>query len=152
MILTHKRLLSPLSPIYPLLSNLHLMNLLVGDNDLTANKDYKHVMKHLQNVLLWKMGTMVNRFHITPALLHLYLKANGVSNLRLNTLLNPSDCQNVPLCYTLLKEVWSLPDPALSDTLSFIAARKALQLLGSLFCHIIIPFIQINLSLHELLE
>ena len=95
---------------------------------------------------------MVNGFHITPALLRLHLKANGVSVLRLNYLLNPSDRQNVPLCYTLLKEVWSLPDPATSDTPSFIAARKALQLLGSLFRHIVVPFIQINLSLHEQLS
>lgn len=50
--LTHKRPLSPTSPIYPLLSNLWLMNLLVGDNDLTAEKDYKHVVKRLQNLLL----------------------------------------------------------------------------------------------------
>ena len=128
------------------------MNLLVGDNDLTADKDYKHVVKRLRNLLLRKMGSMVNGFHITPALLRFHLKANGVSSLRLNYLLNPSDCQNVPLCYTLLKEVWSLPDPTPSDTPSFIAARKALQLLGSLFRHIVIPFIQINLSLHEQLS
>lgn len=128
------------------------MNLLVGDNDLTADKDYKHVVKRLRNLLLRKMGSMVNGFHITPALLRFHLKANGVSSHRLNYLLNPSDRQNVPLCYTLLKEVWSLPDPTPSDTPSFIAARKALQLLGSLFRHIVIPFIQINLSLHEQLS
>jgi len=128
------------------------MNLLVGDNDLTADKDYKHVMKRLQNLLLWKMGATINGFHITPALLRFHLNANGVSSHRLNYLLNPSDRQNVPLCYTLLKEVWSLPDPTPSDTPSFIAARKALQLLGSLFRHIVIPFIQINLSLYEQLS
>jgi hypothetical protein len=60
-----------------------------------------------------------------------------------------SDVLNVPLCYSLLKEVWSLPDPKESDTPSFIATRHALQLLGSLFRHTVIPFIQINLSLHE---
>jgi len=98
------------------------------------------------------MGILVNGFHITPALLCFHLKANGVSTLCLNTLLNPSDHQNVPLCYTLLKEVWLLPGPTSSDTPSFIAARKALQLLGSLFCHIVVPFIQINLSLHEQLS
>jgi hypothetical protein len=87
------------------------------------------------------MGVMVNGFHVTPALLRLHLKANGVSSLRRDTLLNSSDRQNVPLCYTLLKEVWSLPDPTPSDTPSFIAARHALQLLGNLFRHIVIPFI-----------
>ena len=31
---------------------LSLMNLKVGDNDLTADKDYKHVFKRLRNLLL----------------------------------------------------------------------------------------------------
>lgn len=43
-----------------------------------------------------------------------------------------------------------MPDPhPESDTPSFVSTRHALQLLGSLFRHIVIPFIQINLSLHE---
>lgn len=125
------------------------MNLLVGDNDLTADKDYKHVVKHLQNLLLQKMGSMVNGVYITPALLCFHLKENKVSKIRLDYLLNPLDHQNVPLCYSLLKEEWSLPDPGLSNALSFVVAHKALQLLGCLFCHIVIPFIQVNLSLHD---
>jgi len=148
-ILTHKRPLSHLSPIFPLLSNLRLMNLFVGDFDLTADKDYKHVMKRLRNLLLRKMGTLVDGVHITSALLRFHLKENNVSTHRLDYLLNPHDRQNVPLCYSLLKEVWSLPDPSPSDKPSFVAARRALQLLGTLFRHIVVPFIQINLSLHE---
>lgn len=83
------------------------MNLMVGDNNLTANKDYKHIMKRLQNLLLRKMGIMVNGVHVTLALLCFHLKQNGVPKHRLDYLLNPSDHQNVPLCYSLLKEVWS---------------------------------------------
>ena len=128
------------------------MNLFIGDFDLTADKDYKHVMKHLRNLLLHKMGTLVNSMHITSALLHFHLKENNVSTLRLDYLLNPHDRQNIPLCYSLLKEVWSLRDPSPSDKPSFVAARRALQLLGTLFHHIIVPFIQINLSLHEQLS
>lgn len=125
------------------------MNLHVGDNDLTADKDYKHIMKRLWNLLLCKMGIMINGVHVILALLCFHLKQNGIPSHRLDYLLNPSDCQNVPLCYSLLKEVWSLPDSSLSNKPSFIATCHALQLLGSLFCHIVIPFIQINLSLHK---
>lgn len=64
-------------------------------------------------------------------------------------ILNPNDRQNVPLCYSLLKEIWSLPDPKSTDKPSFIEARKALQILGKLFRLIVLPYIQINLSLHE---
>ncbi|KAF8148021.1 hypothetical protein B0H34DRAFT_833807 [Crassisporium funariophilum] len=149
IILTHKRLLSPSSAIFPLLSDLCLMSLLVGDHNLTADKDYKHVIKRLQNLLLHKMGTLINGVHITPALLRFHLKENKVLQMRLDYLLNPHDRQNVPLCYLLLKEVWSLLDPSPSDTPSFVIARQALQLLGSLFRHIVIPFIQINLSLSD---
>lgn len=150
--LTHKRPMSPSSPIFPLLSNLRLMNLFVGDFDLTADKDYKHVVKRLRNLLLRKMGTLVNGVHITSALLRFHLKENQVSTHRLDYPLNPHDRQNVPLCYSLLKEVWSLPDPSPSDKPSFVAARRALQLLGTLFRHIVVPFIQINVSLHEQLS
>ena len=35
---------------------------------LTANKDYKHVVKFLQDLLLCKMSTLVNGMHITSVL------------------------------------------------------------------------------------
>lgn len=50
--LTFKKQLECSLPIYPLLSTLPLMNLEVGDDDITADKDYKHIFKHCQNLLL----------------------------------------------------------------------------------------------------
>lgn len=112
-----------------------------------------HVMKRLRNLLLRKTGAMVNGVHITPALLRFHLNENKVSTHRLNHLeeylLDPQDRQNVPLCYSLLKEVWSSPDPSPPDMPGFVAARRVLQLLGSLFRHMVVPFIQINLRLLE---
>lgn len=43
--MTFKHQLDPTSPIYNMLHVLPLMNLEVGDDDLTADKDYKHVFK-----------------------------------------------------------------------------------------------------------
>ncbi|TFY77572.1 hypothetical protein EWM64_g6442 [Hericium alpestre] len=54
--LTFKHLLQPSSPIFSMLSPLALMDLHVGDDDLTPDKDYKHVFKCLQNALLHKKG------------------------------------------------------------------------------------------------
>ena len=46
VILTTKWTLSSQSPIYPLLCKLETINHLVGDNNITADKDFKHVFKH----------------------------------------------------------------------------------------------------------
>jgi hypothetical protein len=107
--LTHKALLNPCSELYGLLGNLRLLNLLVGDHNITANKDPKHVMKRCRNFSICKSGVMVNNFLITPALLRFHLHANKVPSHWLNYLLNPTDRQDVPLCFSLMKEIWSLP-------------------------------------------
>ncbi|KAJ7934085.1 hypothetical protein B0H13DRAFT_2306110 [Mycena leptocephala] len=40
--------LHPDSPISPLLSPLELMNLRVGEDDMMADKDYRHVLKTIE--------------------------------------------------------------------------------------------------------
>jgi len=125
------------------------MNPLVGNNDITADKDPKHVMKRCRNFTIRKSGVMINGFIVTPALLRFHLQANKVPAHRITYLLNPTDRQDVPLCYTFMKEVWSLPPPAPTDKLSFVAARDALLILGSLFRHLALPYVQVSLSLHE---
>ena len=47
--------------------------------DLMANKDYKHVVKFLQDLLLCKMTTFVNGVHITSAFLCFHLQEIIVS-------------------------------------------------------------------------
>ncbi|KAF8152208.1 hypothetical protein B0H34DRAFT_664334, partial [Crassisporium funariophilum] len=51
-LLTFKNKLSPDSPIYPILSPLRFMNFRVGDDDLTCDKDWKHIFKRFRNLLL----------------------------------------------------------------------------------------------------
>ncbi len=122
------------------------MNPLVGNNDITADKDPKHVMKRCRNFTIRKSGVMINSFVVTPALLRFHLQANKVPAHRIMYLLNPTDRQDVPLCYTFMKEVWSLPPPAPTDKPSFVAARDALLILGSLFRHLALPYVQVSLS------
>ena len=147
--LTHIRSLDPDCELFTLLGNLRLMNLLVGDNDITADKDPKHIMKHCRNFTIRKAGVMINGFVITPTLLRFHLQANKVPSHRITYLLNPTDRQDVPLCYTLMKEIWSLPPPVPTDKPGFVAARGALLVLGSLFRHVALPFVQVTLSLHD---
>ncbi|KAH9032123.1 hypothetical protein EDB85DRAFT_1890789 [Lactarius pseudohatsudake] len=106
--LTHIRPLHPDSELHALLGNLRLMSLLVGNNDITADKDPKHVMKRCRNFSIRKSGVMINGF-----------------------------------------EIWTLPPPAPTDKPGFVAARDALLMLGSLFRHLVIPFVQVSLTLHE---
>ena len=51
--LTFKRELSSQSPIFYLLQNLIFLNLFVGDDDLTCDKDYKHIFKRFRNLFVW---------------------------------------------------------------------------------------------------
>ncbi|KAF8260231.1 hypothetical protein EI94DRAFT_1773743 [Lactarius quietus] len=133
--LTHRQPLEPGSELM-LLGKLRLMNMLVGDNNIMADKDYKHIMKHCRNFTICKSGVMVNGFAVTPTLLCFHLQANKVPSHQIAYLLNPADQQDVPLCYTLIKEIWSLPPPALTDKPGFVAAR-------------VLPFIQVSLSLYD---
>lgn len=50
--MTFKYQLHADSPIYDMLNILPLMNLEVGDDNFTADKNYKHIFKWLQNLLL----------------------------------------------------------------------------------------------------
>jgi hypothetical protein len=66
-------------------------------------------------------------------LLRFHLQENQVPSHHIAYLLNPTDRQDVTLCFTLLKEIWSLPPPVPTDKPSFVAARGTLLMLGSLF-------------------
>ena len=47
------------SPLYVHLGNLLLLNLMVGEDEITSDKDYKHVMKRLQHVHLHPNGILI---------------------------------------------------------------------------------------------
>jgi hypothetical protein len=95
--------LSPTSPIYAQLKPLRFLNLLVGEDDITADKDFKHIFKRQRNLMLRNKGFFIEGFCITPAILRGQLQANGVPSHRIWSLLNPNDKQDVVLGYSLLK-------------------------------------------------
>ncbi|KAJ7078273.1 hypothetical protein B0H15DRAFT_804878 [Mycena belliarum] len=146
--LTMNRDLHRDSPIYPLLAPLELMNLRVGEDDLTADKDYRHVLKTFRNLLMRRKGTKALGILITPAVIKRHLLLAGHSQEQVNSYLNPNDKQDVILGYSLLQGLWSLP-PAPADNPDFLHAREALQTVGQLGYHLLMPYIYIELSLHE---
>ncbi|KAJ7469170.1 hypothetical protein FB451DRAFT_1340217 [Mycena latifolia] len=144
-----KRGIFPESAIYALLSVLELMNLRVGKDDLTSDKDYRHLVKALRNLLMRLKGVNVLGFVITPAIIKQHLRANGHSQEQVNAFLNPNDKQDVTLGYQLLKALWSLPSAASHADPAFARAREALKMFGQLGYHLLMPYIYIELSLHQ---
>lgn len=151
--LTYATPLAPSSPIYDQLIHLHLMDFFVGADDITADKDYKHIFKRFRNALLRKNGCIVHGIKLTPGLIRKHLQHSGLTDRHINHVLDPADKQDVVLAYNLLKDLWCLPpaDPQ-SSTMSYLQAREALRLYGQLCYHLIFPYICVELTLSEQLE
>ncbi|KAF9552115.1 hypothetical protein CPC08DRAFT_792038 [Agrocybe pediades] len=155
---TFKYTLQPQSPIYNQLQPLRFMDLHVGDDDLTCDKDMKHIVKRCRNLCLRERGIVVDGFRVTPALIKEHMRSAGSTKEHINAAFNPNDLQDVKMAYDLLKDIWTLP--ALNDSEStepsvrpgVLKAKKALFILGKLFFHLIFPYLCIDLSLSEQLE
>ncbi|KAF5376672.1 hypothetical protein D9615_007901 [Tricholomella constricta] len=150
--LTFKYILSPESPLYALLHNLAFMNLYVGDDDLTADKDWKHVFKRLRNLLLRQCGVVVDGFRITPSVLRAHFQEAGLSADHIRAILNPEDLQDVKLAFDLLKDIWSLPRTLPYANPGFAQAREAMWKLGKALYHLVFPYLCVDLTLSEQLE
>jgi hypothetical protein len=133
--------LSADSPIYAYLRPLEFLNLLVGPDDITADKDFKHIIKRQRNLFMRIKGVEIFGFCITPSILRSHLESNGVSPPRLRSLLNPNDKQDVVLAYSLLKEIWSLPPPPAHCSPAFTLARHALNIYGGFARHLMLPYV-----------
>jgi hypothetical protein len=132
---------------------LDLFDIFVGVDDITADKDYKHVFKRLRNTILREKGSMVHGIKLTRGLIHKHLSDSGLPHIHIEHVLNPTDKQDVVLAYRLLKDLWSLP-PADPDTSSqlYIEVREALRLYGMFCYHMIFPYLCTELTLAEQLK
>ncbi|KAE9407848.1 hypothetical protein BT96DRAFT_850041, partial [Gymnopus androsaceus JB14] len=150
--LTFKHELTPESNIYPLLSPLKYLNLLVGDDDLTCDKDFRHILKRTRDLLLRARGMNILDVHITPSILKSHLREAGHTDVHIESLFKPSDKQDVPTAYQLLRDLWALPSSS-STSPRVQAERKAIKLIGTLFYeYLVLPYISVELSLSEQLQ
>jgi len=76
--LTYVAPLAPSSPIYDHLVHLDLMDYFVGHDNITVDKDYKHIFKQLHNALLHKNGCLVDSIHLTHAVICKHFKDSGL--------------------------------------------------------------------------
>ncbi|KAJ7256659.1 hypothetical protein C8J57DRAFT_1437007 [Mycena rebaudengoi] len=149
---TFKRALAPTSKIYPLLKDLKFMNFMVGDDDLTPDKDPKHVDKRLRNCLLRERGIRVLGIHLTPGIMRTHFSSTGHTSDHIRSVFNPDDKQDVLLAFEMLKDIWSLPPCPPGTSPGISAARDAHQTLGKLLYHFVSPYICVDFSLSEQLE
>ena len=119
------------------------MNLLVGDDEVTADKDYKHIFKHFRSLVLREKGIMIYSFKITPEITKHHLLMSGHRAETVNAWMKPKDAQDVPMTLSLLCALWELPDlpdgtsrthPLMHD------ARTALKCFGRLLYYLVMCY------------
>jgi hypothetical protein len=152
--LTFKKQLEPQSNIFPLLSGLKFMDLHVGDDDLTCDKDWKHLFKRLRNLLLRERGIVVAGIRITPAILRAHFISEGATADHIRATFNPDDLQDVRIAFDMLKDIWTLPRTPSKSNASpgFQNTRDALWIFGRVVLYLLVPFLCVDLSLSEQLE
>jgi hypothetical protein len=150
--LTFKNKLQQNSPIYPFLKPLKFLNLYVGDDDLTCDKDWKHIFKCWRNLLLQQWGIVVNGKCITPDIIQDHFKSVDLSVDHIRSIFNPEDKQDVNMAFDMLKDIWNLPCTSTTDRRGFIDACEALWILEKLLFHLVYPYLGVNLSLSEQIE
>ena len=152
ILLTFKHQLSSFLPIFRLLHPLKFLDLHVGDDDLTCDKDWKHIFKRFRNLLLRQRGVVINQIRITPDIIRDHFKSTGLSIDHIRSLFNPDDQQDVKMAFDMLKDIWTLPRKSTNTNPGFLAAREALWILGKLLFHLIFPYLCVDLSLSEQIE
>uniref|UniRef100_A0A8H7XX72 Uncharacterized protein n=1 Tax=Psilocybe cubensis TaxID=181762 RepID=A0A8H7XX72_PSICU len=151
-LLTYQKPLSTSSPIYSQLFNLTFLDLYVGSDDITADKDWKHVIKRFRNLLLRPRGVLVHGFRITPAIIGVHLKMADLPAIHVNSICNPDDEQDVKLAFDLLRAIWNLSPLSNHKNPAVVEARSSLVILGRLFYHTVFPYLCTDLTLSEQLE
>ncbi|KAI0709424.1 hypothetical protein C8Q76DRAFT_626022, partial [Earliella scabrosa] len=153
--LTMRYELETTSPLYSLLSPLPLFNRLVGQNELTCDKDWRHVLKRFRNALLRSTPLAINGASLTRPLIKRHLTA--VDGLHMNgitadSLLSPNDPQDVVLAYKLLNSIASLPQAPDEATPVYRRVRQTLRLLGCIYSRLLRCYTDVTLTLREQLE
>lgn len=90
------------SNIRPALEGCEFMDFLVGDDDITLDKDYKHVFKWLRNNVLRTKGFCVCGIWVTSSVVRQHLRDSGFSASHIHSVFTPDDKQDVGLAYNLL--------------------------------------------------
>jgi hypothetical protein len=137
------------SPLRQQLGNLRLFNYRCGADDITADIDYKHVLKRFRNTLLRSKGITMKGIVLTQQILKSHLLGTGRDEHRVNAILSPNDKQDIKLAYDLLSVIADLPLCEPQSKPAHQNSHRILRLLGQLYSHLLDIYTNINLSLHD---
>ncbi|EIW85618.1 hypothetical protein CONPUDRAFT_70379 [Coniophora puteana RWD-64-598 SS2] len=150
VMLTMKKKLTAESNIYRYVGLLKLMNSWVGDDDITADKDWKHVFKRLRNLLLRLLGVHIFGVSISTQSLREHLTSTKTcTETQADAYTDPNDKQDVPLAFNFLKRVWEIPPPSDNDEPTVYVSRVAIRRFGLFLRYLLAPYITPTMSLHE---
>ena len=140
---------SPSLPLYEILGNLPLFNLQCGEDKITADFDWKHVLKRFQNTTLRQKGIAVNNVAISTDTLKTHLISCGLSEESANILLAPNDKQDVVLMIKLLHALSSLKSATLNDSPLVHVTCQSLILLGRVYWNLLRAYLDTSISLNN---
>ena len=123
-----------------------------GENDITADFDWKHVLKRFRNTLLRLKGIEIDGVAISTSIIKAHLVSNGMSSYEAEELLDPDDKQDVVLMTKLLLAISLLPDTTDEDRLLSKSTRRVLRLLGHIYDCLLSSYMDVELSLNQQLE
>ncbi|KJA13394.1 hypothetical protein HYPSUDRAFT_151636, partial [Hypholoma sublateritium FD-334 SS-4] len=140
---------SPSSPLYAILGNIPLFNLQCGTDELTADFDWKHVLKRFRNTTLRQKGIAINEVAISTDTIKTHLISCGLSEETADILLAPNDKQDVVLMIRLLHALASLEPPTSNDSPLVHATRRSLVLLGRVYWNLLRAYLDTGISLND---
>lgn len=138
------------SELHEKLGDMVLFNYLCGDEEITGDIDYKHILNRLHNTLLWLKCMTLDGVVLTPQVIKAHLLKAGIKDkYATNFLLSPADKQDVKLMYDLLTSIAMLPPCTPDDPVGEQQSRSILRLVGQLYAHLLDAYTNVDLSLHQ---
>ncbi|KAF7326797.1 Ubiquitin carboxyl-terminal hydrolase 34 [Mycena sanguinolenta] len=139
------------SKLYPLLGHLPLMNMRCGQDELTADFDYKHKFKNFASLIRSVTGFLIAGHHISSILLRAKLETlPGMDKTRLDALFNNKDHMNVNNAVSLHSSLYELSSRV--DLEHCDPGDIPIVILGRLCGYLTRPFIIPTMTLSEQLE
>ncbi|KAG0700353.1 hypothetical protein DFH29DRAFT_807752 [Suillus ampliporus] len=150
--------LSEDSPLYGLLVNLAGLNLFTGDGEVTLDFDFKHIFKRICTLIQSPAGIVLNNGRVINSMVLLcYLVwLPAYDEEAVVKLLYPDDPQDVPHAMELMQAIVKFckhQQHAINDSFSTDIDTRAdlnsIALLSALIESILLPFIDVSMSLSD---
>ncbi|KAG1777967.1 hypothetical protein EV702DRAFT_947624, partial [Suillus placidus] len=142
------------SRLYGTLSHMQGLNLATGDYEITLDFDLKHILKRWCTLLRTRKGMKLSNGHsITSAVLAHYLAwLPHMDESSVTKLLNPDDPQDVPRAVELMQAIIALSKfniDTITGDVGMCADMSSIKSLGTILESLLLPFIDVTLSLQQ---